>query len=579
MHPIDLLLTLTGALAAALALGYLTHRIGLSPIVGYLLAGLFVGPHSPGFDVNQTLADELASLGVILLMFSVGLNFHFKELLSVRKIAIPGAIAQSLLATGLGMWVGHAFGWPWGAGLVFGLAISVASTVVLTRVLMDNHELHTPTGHIAIGWLVVEDLFTVLVLVILPSLFGADQQLLHGRLGLEVIFAVLKMAGVVLFIGVGGGYAIPRLLKYVALTGSRELFTLAILIVSLGIAVSSAILFDTSIALGAFLAGMVVGRSEFSVRAASEALTMRDAFCVLFFVSIGMLLDPLFVLERPGLVLATLAVVVIGKPFAAFTIVILLRYPVRVALAVSAALAQIGEFSFILAAMGRELGILSYDALQAIVAASIASIILCPFFYRLVNPAEQFLKRFPVLGSWLSTHSKGKLADLPESRYPGFNARRAVVVGYGPVGQAMVTILKDNRIVPTIIELNLNTIEALHQSGLQAVYGDATHEDTLKAAQVEHSTHLILTCSDIHSGPEIVRAVRVLNPNIIILARASFLNDGQALRRAGAQHVFTAELEMALALMEAMLAEFGASAEQIERERRRIREKFQPVSA
>ncbi|MGH7149505.1 MAG: cation:proton antiporter, partial [Planctomycetota bacterium] len=338
MHDLDLILTLTGGLAAALALGYGTHRLGLSPIVGYLLAGIAIGPHTPGFVANRALAEQLAEIGVVLLMFGVGLHFHLKELLAVRRIAITGALGQVAVATALAALVARAIGWDWTAGIVFGLAISVASTVVLTRVLADNRDLHTPTGHIAVGWLVVEDLFTVIVLVLLPALFGPGRARGSDVL-LGLGFAALKIAALVVLTILAGGRLIPRLLERVAATRSRELFTLTVLVVALGIAVGSARLFGVSMALGAFLAGMVVGRSEFSLRAASDALPMRDAFAVLFFVSVGMLFDPSHLLEAPGLVAATLGVILLGKPAAALGIVLLLGYPPKVGLAVAAALA------------------------------------------------------------------------------------------------------------------------------------------------------------------------------------------------------------------------------------------------
>src|SRR5262245_20935432 len=370
MHNLDLILTLTGGLAAALSLGYITHRLGLSPIVGYLLAGIALSPNTPGFAANRDLAEQLAEIGVILLMFGVGLHFHFEELLAVRRVAIPGAVGQSAVATLLGLLAGLAFGWGWVEGIVFGLAISVASTVVLLRILVDNNDLHTPTGHIAVGWLVVEDLFTVMVLVLLPILFRPNA-LGPLDVALSLGWSVVKIGLLVLFVVLAGGKLLPWLLARVAATRSRELFTLAVLVLAMGIAVGAAMLFGVSMALGAFLAGMVVGRSDFSSRAASEALPMRDAFAVLFFVSVGMLFSPRFLIEAPGVLLATLAIILLGKPMAALAIVLLLRYPLRVALAVAVALAQIGEFSFILANLGRELGILTERGTNAAIAAAI----------------------------------------------------------------------------------------------------------------------------------------------------------------------------------------------------------------
>jgi monovalent cation:H+ antiporter-2, CPA2 family len=403
MHDnLDLILTLTGGLTAALVFGYVTQRLGLSPIVGYLLAGLAVGPNTPGFVANREMADQLAEVGVILLMFGVGLHFHFKELLAVRRIALPGAIAQSLVATALGAVTVWAFGWGWAAGVVYGLAISVASTVVLTRVLVDNNDLHTPAGHIAVGWLVVEDLFTVVVLVLLPALSGDREA---GPVGLTLAFglAALKIGALVGLTFLLGGQILPWLLKRVAATRSRELFTLAVLVIALGIAVGSATIFGVSMALGAFLAGMVVGRSEFGLRAASEAVPMRDAFGVLFFVSVGMLFDPGYLLEAPELVAATLAIIVLAKPLAALSIVLALRYPPKVALAVAVALAQIGEFSFILAALGKNLHLLPDAATNALVAAAIVSISLNPLLYRLVDPLESWAARHSRLWRWLTT--------------------------------------------------------------------------------------------------------------------------------------------------------------------------------
>src|SRR5262249_21020138 len=444
MHTnLDLLLTLTGGLAAALALGYLTQRLGLSPIVGYLLAGVAVGPNTPGFVANRELAEQLAEVGVILLMFGVGLHFHFKELLAVRRIALPGAVVQSLVATALGAVGAWAFGWGWAAGVVYGLAVSVASTVVLTRVLIDNNDLHTPTGHIAVGWLVVEDLFTVMVLVLLPALFG-DREAGPGALPLALLVAAVKIGTLVALTFLLGGRLIPWLLARVAETRSRELFTLTVLVVALGIAVGSAKGFGVSMALGAFLAGMVVGRSEFSLRAASEALPMRDALAVLFFVSVGMLFDPRFLLKAPGLVAATLAIILLGKPLAALGIVLALGYPFKVALAVAVALAQIGEFSFILAGLGRSLAVLPDAATNTLVASAIVSISLNPLLYRLVHPVEAWLARRPRLGRWLAGRAlpQSSPASVTSTDHdPGLVLRhRAVIVGHGPVGRTLARL-------------------------------------------------------------------------------------------------------------------------------------------
>ena len=558
MHHLDLILTLTGGLTAALVFGYLTYRLGLSPIV--YLGGIAVGPYTPGFVADRALAEQLSEVGIILLMFGVGLQFHLKELLAVRRVALPGAIVQSTLATVLGAVVARAFDWSWAAGIVFGLALSVASTVVLMRVLTDNSDLHTPTGHIAVGWLVVEDLFTVLVLVLLPTLVGSQKAgLSHVPLALGL--GMLKVAILVACIFLIGGRLIPWLLERVAMTHSRELFTLTVLVLALGIAVGSATLFGVSMALGAFLAGMVVGRSDFSLRAASEALPMRDAFAVLFFVSVGMLLNPRHLMEAPGLVATTLGVVLLGKSLAALGIVLLLRYPLRVALAVAVALAQIGEFSFILAILGKELGLLTDTAIHTVVAVAIISITLNPLLYRLIDPVEAWVAR-RACGAGLRPARTHCVLLKPLSSLTGrlgLAPHRAVVVGYGPVGQTVTRLLQDNNIEPTIIELNRDTVRCLREAGVSAVYGDASHREILQGAGVDSAGSLILSAAGLHASAEVIRLARGLNPAIRILARAAYVRDSPALHQAGAEYVFSGEGEVALAMTEALLRSLGAT--------------------
>lgn len=570
MHSADLILTLTGGLAAALTLGYVTQRLGLSPIVGYLLAGIAVGPHTPGFVGNRALADQLAEIGVILLMFGVGLHFHIKELLAVRRVAIPGAIGQSLVATALGAVVATWFGWDLAAGIVFGLAISVASTVVLVRVLTDNRDLHTPTGHIAVGWLVVEDLFTVIVLVLLPALVGPTQPG-SNAVPVAIGLAVLKIVVLIALVFVAGGKLIPWLLTHVSATRSRELFTLTVLVVALGIAVGSSKLFGVSMALGAFLAGMVVGRSEFSLRAATEALPMRDAFAVLFFVSVGMLFDPAYLLEAPWQVAATLGVILLGKPLAAWLIVAVLGYPLKVALAVAVSLSQIGEFSFMLGMLGTQLGALPAASMSTIVAAAIISITLNPLLYRLIDPIDAWTLRHPRLRRLLNARMAKEIpataaseTERPSSTY------KAVVVGYGPVGQTVTRLLHENDINPTVVELNLETVRKLRDDGVPAVYGDAAHRDTLEKAGVSTSISLILTSSSLPNSEEVIRLAREINPDIQVLARSAYVREIPALQKAGAESVFSGEGEIALALTVEILRRLGATPEQIDRERGRV---------
>ncbi len=559
MGSLDLIATLTGGLAAALASGYITQRLGLSPIVGYLFAGVLVGPYTPGFVADQHLAEQLAEIGVILLMFGVGLQFHVEELLAVRRVAIPGAIVQSGVATVLGALVAHWFGWTWGAGLVFGLALSVASTVVLIRVLSDSRDLHTPAGHIAVGWLVVEDVLTVLMLVIMPALFGEGRA--AAGLPQSLLVAAVKVGVLVLFVMVAGTRLIPWLLNLVAGTRSRELFTLCVLVIALGIAVASTEVFGVSMALGAFLAGLVVGRSDFSGRAASEALPMRDAFAVLFFVSVGMLLNPWQLVENRVLLVASLVIVLAGKPIAALAIMGLFGYPLRVGLAVAVALAQIGEFSFIVANLGASLGVTSAEASNTIIACAIATITLNPVLYRGVEPLSSRLSRGRSIAA-------PDVAAAPAA--PAIDRHQAVVVGYGPVGRTVTRLLKENHIQPTVIELNMDTVKALRAAGTGAVYGDAGHADTLRAAGAQHARSVIFAVAGMSSMSEAIRMVREINPRVQILARATYIRDQEALKRAGADVVFSGEGEVALTFTEAILANLGATPEQIDRERARV---------
>ena len=575
MHDYQLIWTIAAGLSAALVGGYITHRLGLSPIVGYLLAGIVVGPYTPGFVADQHLAEQLAEIGVILLMFGVGLHFHLDELLSVRNIALPGAIGQSLVATLLGIAVVMAAGWSLSAGLVFGLSLSVASTVVLTRVLSDNNDLHTPVGRISVGWLVVEDLFTVLVLVLLPPLVSGKNIGLH-EVAITVGIAILKMALLAGFTFIAGTRVLPWMLERAAATRSRELFTLTTLVIALGIAVASAHLFNVSMALGAFLAGMVVGRSEFSLRAASEALPMRDAFAVLFFVSAGILLDPKVLIEAPVLTLATILIVVVGKPLAAFLITVLMRYPIKVALSVAVALGQVGEFSFILAGLGRQLGVLAETGVNVIVAAAIVSITLNPLLYRCVDPLDRWIsRRFPALAA-LSKEA----ADPTGSGEPAEDLaqHQAVVIGYGPVGQTVTRLLTENEVRPCVIEMNLETVRSLRSKGIRAVYGEASNRETLIEAGVPEAETLILSAAGMATTPEIIRAARELNRRIKVIARTTYLRDNPALQKAGADFVLSGEGEVGLAMTEVVLRDLGATAEQVDRERDRIRRELGVIS-
>lgn len=564
-HDLDIILTLTGGLTAALVLGFITQKMRLSPLVGYLVAGICVGPHVPGFVADPSTASQYAEIGIILLMFGVGLHFHLKDLLAVQWVALPGAAVQIATSVLLGAAVTHLFGWDWKAGALFGMAISVASTVVLTRVLTDNRALHTPTGHVALGWLVVEDLFTILALVLLPPLLDTG----HADGGTSVWTALgvtlLKLGVLAGFTLVVGQRLIPWLLGFVARTGTRDLFTLAVLVLALGIAVGSAEFFGASMALGAFLGGMVVGQSDFSARAASEALPLRDAFAVLFFVSVGMLFDPSALLQTWPLALATLGLILVGKPAAALLVVLLLRRPLSQALGVAVALAQIGEFSFILAALGADYGVLPPEATNAIIAAAIVSITLNPLLY----------PRIPAILNRLRRHGLGlrPLAPLEgENSAPEvpLDRQRAIVAGYGPTGRVLCRILRDNAIDVVVVEMNIDTVRALREAGEQVIHGDVAQAEVLVHAGLADADALIISSPSI-SARDVLRAARDVHPGIRMLAHTASLREARTLRAEEAVAVFSGEGEVALTMSMYLMRVFGATEEQMVREGRRIR--------
>ena len=563
-HDFSLILTFVGGLAAALLFGLIARKLHLSPLVGYLLAGVVVGPYSPGFVADSHTVEQFAELGVILLMFGVGLHFHLKDLIAVQKVAVPGAVVQISVAAVLGVLVGWMFGWSAISGLVFGMAISVASTVVLTRVLEDNQNLHTPGGHVALGWLVVEDLFTILLLVLIPAVMEARQSGAGDWGGIlsELGWMFVKLALLVALTLFAGKKVIPLVLRYVARTGARDLFTLAVLVIALGVAVCSAEFFGASMVLGAFLAGMVVGQSDFCARAAAEAMLMRDASAVLFFVSVGMMFDPMSVGDCWPLALATLGVVMIGKPLAAYVVVRCLRRPVPLALSVSVALAQVGEFSFILAGIGLMYNILPPDANQAIILAAVVSISLNPILYRQIGPAVK----------WLQKRGIG-LADpggVNSMALPAPDARRVVLVGFGPTGRILKRILNDNGVEVIIVEMNIDTVTAIREQGGDIVYGDASQREILRHAGIEYAESLILSAS-IPDAKEIVGVALELNPHIDVMIHTKYMRDVDILKEAGASQVFSSESEVALSMAEYFLREGGADDEQIVSERQRIR--------
>lgn len=447
---------------------------------------------------------------------------------------------------------------------MFGVAISVASTVVLTRVLADNRALHTPTGHIAIGWLIVEDLFTIVVLVLLPAIFGGGSEAqAGGAVWKTLAIGMLKLGGLIVFTFTIGQRVIPMLLGYVARTGSRELFTLSVLVLALGIAVGATKVFGASMALGAFLAGMIVGQSDFSARAASDALPMRDAFAVLFFVSVGMLFDPGAIREGWPLMLVTLGIVLIGKPLAALLVVLILKRPLQVALTIAVALAQIGEFSFILATLAVSLKIMPAEVMNALVAGSILSITINPTLYQGIAPTVRWLEA----RQWLRPASAAP-ASKPFKKDGAQD--HVVVIGYGPVGRTVSRILIDNGIQPVVLDMNIDTVKKLTAEGRHAIYGDAVKVEILRHAELESAAGLIISSSTAEAAG-IIKAARELNPNLRILTRANYLAESEALRKAGANAIFSNEGEVALSMADFLMEQLGATDEQIDRERDRVR--------
>lgn len=580
MDEFSFVINLAVILVVALVLGVITQRLGLSPIVGYLLTGIALGPQTPGFVADPKMAAEFAEIGVVLLMFGVGLHFHLDDLLAVRRIAVPGAVGQIVAATALGTLSAVAFGWEIGAGLIIGLAISVASTVVLVRMLTDNDMLHSNTGHVAVGWLIVEDIFTVLVLVVLPAIGATVLNHATGAAGVfgPMALACLKLAALVALVIVAGRRFIPWLLRQVARTRSRELFTLTVLALALAFATGSAVLFGVSMALGAFLAGMVVGQTEVSHQAAADALPMRDAFAVLFFVSVGMLFDPHVIVGELGLLVGLLGIILIGKPLAAFAIVWALRYSVRTALTIAVALAQIGEFSFLLGRQAQHHGLLAAEGQSLLVACALISITLNPLLFRVIDPLEKWLRTRERVWRMLTRRSEARGVEanvavrqrLAADTEEGQSKPRAVIVGYGPVGQTAARILGDFQIEPVIIDLNLDTVRSLTAAGRLAIYGDATRRDILEAAGTTDAKYLLVTIPELVTRTLVILTAKNLNPALSVFARARYLQERAWLEEVGATQISIEEAETALGLAVLLLREVGADESRIRDESQRI---------
>jgi K+:H+ antiporter len=548
-HGSSLIAIVVIGLGLAFVLGTIANRLGISIIVGYLLAGVAVGPFTPGFVADQNVASQLAEIGVILLMFGVGLHFSLKDLLSVRNIVIPGAVVQIAVSTLLGMGLGRLLGWSAGTSFVFGLALSVASTVVLMHALQDRRLVDTGRGQIAIGWLVVQDLLTVLALVLLPPLAGLlrgdggplDAGALVTALGLT-IGKVMAFIALMLLVG---HRIIPAILHYIAHTGSRELFRLAVLAVALGVAFVAAELFGVSFALGAFFAGMVLSESELSQRAAEESLPLRDAFAVLFFISVGMLFNPAVLLREPGPLLGTLLVVMVGGPCAALLMVRAFGYPLATALIIAVGLAQIGEFSFILADLGIRLGLLPERARDLILGTSIVSIFANPILFTALERMKPWIER------WDAKRAPPPPQEVAEEELPVSGlSDHAVLVGYGRVGRLVCASLLREGWPLLVIEARAERAEQMRAEGIETITGNAAQDRVLKAANLPQAHILMVAIPDVFESGQIVEQARAANPGLEIIARAHSEAEAQHLMQHGASSVVMGEREIARTMLE-----------------------------
>jgi len=553
MHAhMPLIVTLAAALGLALVLGFVAARLKLPALVGYLLAGVLIGPHTPGFVADVALAGQLAEVGVMLLMFGVGLHFSVADLMAVRKVAVPGAVVQMAVATAMGAGVALWWGWTLAAAVVFGLALSVASTVVLLRALESRGLLNSGNGSIAVGWLVVEDLVMVLVLVLLPALAGlltpagaaAPVAAAGDGFWFTLLRTLLAVSAFVALMLLVGRRLLPWLLWHINQTGSRELFTLAVVASAVSIAYGAAALFGVSVALGAFFAGLVLRESEFSHRAAEESLPFRDAFAVLFFVSVGMLFDPAVLVERPGQVLAVAAIVMLGKSLAAAALVLALRYPLNSALTVSASLAQIGEFSFILVALGGQLNLLPPEAQSLVVAGAMLSIALNPLLFEAVAPLQRWVLARSALARRLEARDD-PLAELPQTTEARFLTRQVVLVGHGRVGARVAAGLSAAGVPLVVVDRQREQVQGLRERGHAAVLGDATDPMVLVQAHVATAGTLVVAMAETRDVALMIAHARRLNPALHIVVRSPNEEESQLLLRAGASQAVQAEHTLA----------------------------------
>lgn len=559
-HSLPLIETIASALGLALVLGFIAARLRLPALVGYLVAGIIIGPFSPGFVANVSLAHELAEIGVMLLMFGVGLHFSFEDLLEVRKIALPGAMLQIAVATALGAAVAHYWGWSLGASLVFGLALSVASTVVLLRALEARNALESTNGHIAVGWLVVEDLAMVLVLVVLPLvsplLGGVGNASAGGKLWSALGITLLKLTAFVVLMLVIGRRLLPRLLWQVIRTGSREIFTLCVVAAAVSIAYGASELFGVSFALGAFFAGMTMRESEFSHRAAEESLPLREAFAVLFFVSMGMLFDPKVLVQMPLQVLAVVGIIVVGKSLAAAGLVLLFRYPLNTALTVSASLAQIGEFSFILAGLGVDLKLLPTEGQSLILAGALISIAVNPLLFACAEPIEAWLRSRSRLVR-IMERPADPLATLPATAGDAHRSQHVVLAGYGRVGRRIGETLAEKSIPYVVVEQNRELVNQLRDRGIPAIAGDASAPAVLAQARIAGARLLVVATPDTFDVRQMIESARSLHPKIETVVRTHNEEEAELLAQEVAGKVFLGEQELASGMTRHVLDRYG----------------------
>ena len=560
MHgAMPLIVTLAAALGLALVFGFVASRLKLPALVGYLLAGIVIGPHSPGFVADVNLAMQLAEIGVMLLMFGVGLHFSLDDLIAVRRIAVPGAVVQMGTATAMGAVLAWWWGWPWPAALLFGVALSVASTVVLLRALESRGAIDSVNGKIAVGWLVVEDLAMVLVLVMLPTVAAWSDGEGQAQDAWQALLRTLLAVGAFLVVMlVAGRKVLPWVLLHISRTGSRELFTLGVMAAAVTIAYGSSALFGVSVALGAFFAGLVLRESEFSHRAAEESLPFRDAFAVLFFVSVGMLFDPAVLVDQPMHVLGVAAIIILGKSVAAAALVLAFRYPLNTALTVSVSLAQIGEFSFILAALGTSLGVLPAEAKSLIVAGAMLSIALNPLLFSLIEPVRQWVLQRSELARRLEAR-EDPLAELPITTHQRYLARQVVLVGYGGVGRRVAEALYAQRVPFVVVARSRAVVEDLRARGWAAVFGEAVEPATLIQAHIAHARQLVVTGHDAGEALIMLETARALNTDIVAVAQAGSDDEARWLRQAGYQQVFTGDDGLSAMLVQTVEMAPGAS--------------------